>query len=93
MTADIVEIIIFGICLSLWNFKFGSKVALKHRVYWLWFSLMADRDMVANYKQGAEREGVPPELIIYSHYSLFYMISVDYLLCPMAFWLISFFVR
>ena len=94
MTTDtIVEIIIFGICLSLWNFKFGSKVALKHRVYWLWFSVVAARDLVAGYKQGGEREGVSPELINYSHKSLLYIIGVDYLVYPMVFWLFTFFVR
>ncbi len=94
MTTDtIVEIIIFGICLSLWNFKFGSRVALKHRVYWLWFSVVASRDMVAGYKHSGEREGVSPELIIYLEKSLLYIIVMDYLAYPMVFWLFTFFVR
>ena len=93
MTSDIVEIIIFGTCLSLWNFKLGMKVALKHRVYWLWACLIAPRDIIAGYKQVAAREGVPPELLSCAHHSLFYIIGMDYLVCPMVFWLFTFFMR
>jgi hypothetical protein len=93
MTNDIVEIIIFGICLSLWNFKFGSKLALKHKVYWVWFCVVAGRDLIAGYKESATRDGVPPELIYYSHNSLLYIVGMDYLTCPIVFWLFIFFMR